>query len=80
MSLIGDHARVFFNPSNESCLIDNDTALGHDLFKISVRDTKANIEIDRVQDHRFRVVGAFETDQLLNPDIGSRKRTIWTRL
>ena len=56
-------------------MIYGDAALGHGLFEISVRNTKPDVEISRVQDYGFRVVCAFETDQLYNPDIGFGKQT-----
>lgn len=57
-------------------MIDCDAELGHDFFEIPIRYRKPNIEIDRVQNHRFRVLCAFETDQLLIPDYGFRQRAL----
>ena len=75
MGLVCDGPGVFFDPPIERCMIHGDAALGHDLCEISVRNAKPNLEIDRVQDHRFRVMHAFETDHRLNPNIGFVKRT-----
>lgn len=80
VGLVSDVTRVFFAPSIKGCVIHGNAALGHNLFKIAIQDAIPNVETDRVQDHRFRAMRTFETDQLFNPDIGAGKRGTWIRL
>ena len=74
ISLVRDGTCVLFDPPIEGRVTNGDAALGHDLFEISVRNTKPDVEIHRVQDHGFRLMRAFETDQRLNPDTGFGKQ------
>lgn len=46
----------------------NDAALIY--CEVTIRNEKANVEIDSVWDHGFRVPGV-ETDQLFSADLGS---------
>lgn len=47
-----------------------DLDAGHDLFKLPIGYCESNVEIDRIQDDRFRLMRAFEFDQFPNPDSG----------
>jgi hypothetical protein len=67
LGLLSYDVRMFLDPSVQRSMINIDAALGHDFFENPIRYCKPNIEIDRIQDHRFRVVCAFETDQSLEP-------------
>jgi len=67
MGLLSDVVRIFLDPSVQRSVVNIDATLGRDFFEIPIRYCKPNIEIDRLQDHRFWVVCAFETDQSLNP-------------
>lgn len=58
-------------------MIQIDATFCHDLLEVAIRNGKANVEIQGVQDHGFRVLRAFETDQLFNPDWVSRKCGVW---
>jgi hypothetical protein len=41
-------------------MVNMNSSLGHDLFKVAARDCVANVEEDRVQDHGFRKLRALE--------------------
>ncbi len=58
-------------------MIQIHAAFGHDLFKVSIRNGKSDVEIHGVQDHGFRVLRAFETDQTFNPDCVSGNCGVW---
>lgn len=77
MSLVRDGTSVFFNPAIEGRVIHGDAALGHDLFEVSAGNTNPKLEIDRVQDHSFWAVRAFETDQIFNSGPQPAMRTFW---
>ena len=51
-------------------MINEDAALGHDLFEIAVRNWKTNVKINGVKDHRFWVLRTLEIDPLVQPDVG----------
>ena len=70
MSFIGHGTGILLNPPVERRMINEDVALGHDLFEIAVRNWKTSVKINGVKDHRFWVLRALETDPLIHPDVG----------
>jgi len=78
MCFVSDGTCVFFDPTVERCMICRDAPLGHDIFEIAIRDAKPNVDVHRIEDHRLRVMCAFETDQFSNPGHRSPKRILWT--
>ena len=71
MGLFGNRVRVLLDPPIERRTIQIDATLGHDLFEVAIRNGKADVEVHGAQDHGFRVLCAFETDQLFSPDFVS---------
>ena len=63
LRICSDLWRVFDDPSVQRGMVDTNTALSHDLFKITIRDAIPDIEKHRIQDHTFGVVASFEINR-----------------
>ncbi len=55
--------KVADNLAIEFGVINRDTKLFHDLFKITERNRIAQVKKDRIQGHIFGVMGTFKIDQ-----------------
>jgi len=62
-----DQGRELHHPAVQHGVVDGDTPLSQDLFKVAVGDGAADIEKLSVKDHSLREVWAFELDYLSVP-------------
>ena len=58
----GDQGRVAHDLAVEGCVIDIDAAFLHYLFRITIGYGISDVEKHGIQDHIFRIMGAFEID------------------
>jgi len=60
----GDERRELHHPAVQGGVVNHDAALGQNFFKITVGHGVAEVEENRVQDHRLRIVHALELDHV----------------
>ncbi len=64
-----DQRRILHHPPVQRGMVDGHAALGHDFFKVSVRDGIADVEKHGMQDYCLRVVYALEINHRSDPPV-----------